>query len=466
MFVFPVDGRASQACEFWLPLHPKMEIKITYTNIWKIAYPMILGSLSNSLLNVVDTAFVGRLGSVALGAAAIGATYYLIFSLLCIGLASGAQIVIARRYGAKEYPSIGGVFVQNGYLMTLFGVGLLFFLEMLTPAILRPIIASDAIYAQTIVFTSYRSWGIVFVALYSVYSSFFIGISRTKVLSYATMLMTGVNIVLDYGLVFGNLHLPEMGIGGAGLASAIAELAAFLFIVAYTKVQVDARQYSLYHFTRWKWDLVLKNISLGYPIMFQYLMSLGSWFLFFVIIEKLGSDALAISNILRSLLLLFMMPVWGLSTTANTFTSNLLGQRKSSSIPFLLRRLVTIALVLVLLFAPFVFFAPQLLAQIYTNDAHLIHESSKIIWLVYITMFSFIPGVILNNTLSGTGDTKSAFVIELFSTLIYLAYTYLVAIYFGLPIVFIWGAEFIYWFFIGFFSYHRLKSRKWKLIQV
>jgi putative MATE family efflux protein len=427
---------------------------------------MILGSLSNSLLNVVDTAFVGRLGPVALGATAIGATYYLIFSLLCIGLASGAQIVTARRFGAKDYPSIGGVFVQNGYLMSLFGIGLMVLLELFTPAILRPIIASDSIYAQTIVFTSYRSWGILFVALYSVYSSFFIGISRTKVLSYATMIMTGVNILLDYGLVFGNWNMPQMGIGGAGLASAIAEFSAFVFIVIYTKFQVDTKQYPLYHFTRFKWDLILKNISLGYPIMFQYLMSLGSWFMFFIIIEKLGSDALAISNILRSLLLLFMMPVWGLSTTANTFTSNLLGQRKSSSIPILLRKLTTIALVLVLLFAPLVFFAPHLLAEIYTDDVHLIHESSKIIWVVYITMFTFIPGVILNNTLSGTGDTKSAFVIELFSTMIYLAYTYLVAIYFGLPIVFIWGAEFIYWFFIGFFSYHRLKSRKWKSIQV
>jgi putative MATE family efflux protein len=443
-----------------------MKLEITYKNIWNVAYPMILGSLSNSLLNVVDTAFVGRLGAVALGATAIGATYYLIFSLLCIGLASGAQIVIARRFGAKEYPAIGEVFIQNGYLMTLFGLGLLLLLEFSTPTILRAIISSDQIYTQTIAFTSYRSWGIVFVALYSIYSSFYIGISRTKVLSYAMMIMTGVNIVLDYGLVFGNLHMPNMGISGAALASAIAEFSSFLFIVIYTRYQVDAKQYKLYHFTRWKWNLVLKNISLGYPIMFQYLMSLGSWFMFFIIIEKLGSEALAVSNILRSLLLLFMMPVWGLSTTANTFTSNLLGQGKSSAIPLLLRKLLTIASVLVLLFAPFVFFAPQFLAQIYSDDSHLIAEASKIIWLVYLTMFTFIPGVILNNTLSGTGDTKSAFVIELISTMIYLFYAYLVAIYFGLPIVFIWGSELLYWMFIGFFSYHRLKSRKWKSINV
>ncbi len=161
-----------------------------------------------------------------------------------------------------------------------------------------------------------------------------------------------------------------------------------------------------------------------------------------------------------------MMPVWGLSTTANTFTSNLLGQNKSSSIPVLLQKLLTIAFVLVLLFAPFVIFVPKLLAQIYSDDPHLINEASKIIWLVYATMFTFVPGVILNNTLSGTGDTKSAFLIELVSTLIYLFYAYLVAIYLELPIIFIWGSELIYWMVIGYLSYLRLKSRKWKSIEV
>lgn len=443
-----------------------MKLEITYNNIWEIAYPMILGSLSNGLLNVVDTAFVGRLGAVALGASAIGATYYLIFSLLCIGLATGAQIVIARRFGAKEYSAIGAVFIQNGYLMSIFGIGLLAILELFTPEILRLIIASDDIYHQTIAFTSYRSWGIIFVALYSVYSSFYIGISRTKVLSYAMMIMTGVNILLDYGLVFGNLYMPNMGIGGAALASAIAEFSSFAFIILYTHFQVNHKQFQLYRFERWNWVLILKNISLGYPTMFQYLMSLGSWFMFFIIIEKLGSEALAVSNILRSLLLLFMMPIWGLATTANTYTSNLLGQNNPSLIPRLIKKLLVIAFGLVLLFAPFVLFTPSYLAQIYSDDLHLIGEASKIIWLVYATMFTFIPGVILNNALSGTGDTKSAFLIELLSTMVYLFYAYFVAIYLELPIIFIWGSELLYWMFIGYFSYRRLKSRKWKSIQV
>jgi Na+-driven multidrug efflux pump len=200
--------------------------------------------------------------------------------------------------------------------------------------------------------------------------------------------------------------------------------------------------------------------------MFQYLISLGSWFMFFIIIEKLGPQPLAVGNILRSLLLLFMMPVWGLSSTANTFTSNLLGQRKSSLMTLLIKRIITIAVLMVALFSPFVFFYPEVLAKIYSDDLVLINEASKTIWIVYLTMITFIPGVILNNSLSGTGDTKSAFIIEVFATIIYLSYTYLVALVFKLPSTYIWAAEMVYWSIIGLLSYYRLQSNKWRHIRV
>lgn len=443
-----------------------MKIQNTYSSIWKVAYPLILGSFANNLLNVIDTAFIGRLGAVSMGASAIGGTYYLIFSLVCIGLAAGAQIIISRRSGEQNQDKIGVVFNQNLYLMGSFGLILYLFLQFLSPTILRFIITSDEVYLQTVAFTSFRAWGILFVALNAVYTSFYVGISRTKVLSYSTALMTGINIVLDYGLIFGHLHLPEMGISGAALASSIAEFCTLIFVVIYTQINVDRKLYGLYQFKRWDNGVISKNIQLGFPIMFQYFFSLGSWFLFFIIIEKMGEQTLAVANILRGLLLLFMMPIWGLATTANTFTGNLLGQGKKWVIPLLLRQIITIGTLMALVFLPFVIFFPEWLAQIYSDDPVLIGLASKTIWIIYLTMITFIPGVIINNALSGTGDTKTAFYIEVGATIIYLTYSYLVALVFKLPINFIWAAEMIYWGIIGTLSFYRLKSGKWRKIQV
>ncbi len=74
-----------------------MKTQITYSDIWKIAYPIILGSIAQNLLNITDTAFLGRVGEVALGAGAIGGIYYLVVVML----AAGANLPAADCYVVK-----------------------------------------------------------------------------------------------------------------------------------------------------------------------------------------------------------------------------------------------------------------------------------------------------------------------------------------------------------------------------
>ncbi|MBU1370212.1 MAG: MATE family efflux transporter, partial [Bacteroidetes bacterium] len=76
-----------------------MNLNITYKRIWSIAYPIILGSVAQNFINVTDTAFLGRVGEIALGASAIGGMFYLIFIMLGLGFGTGAQIIISRRFG-------------------------------------------------------------------------------------------------------------------------------------------------------------------------------------------------------------------------------------------------------------------------------------------------------------------------------------------------------------------------------
>ncbi len=95
-------------------------------------------------------------------------------------------------------------------------------------------------------FIKYRSYGIFFAGINMLFNGFYIGIARTKVITWATLLMALVNIVLDYGLIFGNLGLPEMGIGGAGLASAIAEFSGTVFFIIFTLLKNWMGKNSIY----------------------------------------------------------------------------------------------------------------------------------------------------------------------------------------------------------------------------
>ncbi len=126
--------------------------------------------------------------------------------------------------------------------------------------------------------------------------------------------MAVVNIILDYALIFGNWggFPPEMGIKGAAIASVIAEAAAMAYLIINTQLRKHPLNFNLYQFKAWDKALFVRNYRLAAPpIMLQNFLSLGVWFVFFLFVEKLGEQALAISNIIRSIYIVLMIPIWG-----------------------------------------------------------------------------------------------------------------------------------------------------------
>ena len=80
--------------------------KYSNKDIWKIAYPILISLIMEQLIGMTDTAFLGRVGEVELGASAIAGVYYLAIFMLGFGFSIGAQILIARRNGEQNYHHI------------------------------------------------------------------------------------------------------------------------------------------------------------------------------------------------------------------------------------------------------------------------------------------------------------------------------------------------------------------------
>ena len=87
-----------------------------YTNkeIWNVSYPIFLGLLAQNIINVTDTAFLGRVGEVELGASAMGGLFYICVFTIAFGFSIGSQILIARRNGEGRYKDVGPVVIQGG----------------------------------------------------------------------------------------------------------------------------------------------------------------------------------------------------------------------------------------------------------------------------------------------------------------------------------------------------------------
>jgi putative MATE family efflux protein len=439
-----------------------LKTSVTYREIWLIAYPIIIGSVAQNLLNITDTAFLGRVGPIALGAGAIGGIFYLTSSMLAWGFGIGTQIIIARRRGEQSYSEIGRTFQHGFYFQLPLALLLFSLMQFFSSDLMKLIIRSEEVYRYTGEFIKYRSYGIFFASINMLFNGFYIGIARTKVITWATLLMALGNIVLDYGLIFGNLGLPEMGIGGAGLASAIAEFTGTVFFVLFTLLKLDGKKFNLYKLAKFDEVLYIRMIKVGLPVMLQNCISMASWLAFFLFIEKLGERALAVSNIIRSFYVILMIPMWGFGSATNTLVSNLIGRGKQEEVMSLVMKVVRLCALGVLVIVTIGSVFPGLALKIYTDDPELIALSLPALYVVNVAAIFLAVAFVFFSAVSGTGKTQVSFLIEMTVLFFYLVTAYILTEILRQEVYIAWMAEYLYAILLGGISYFYLKTGKWQ----
>jgi putative MATE family efflux protein len=439
-----------------------------YTNksILSLSYPIFLTLLAQSVVNVTDSAFLGRVGEVELGASALGGVFYFAIFVVGMGFATGAQILIGRRNGEKEFARVGEVFNQ-GVLFSLVLAGIVFGLAYwLTAPLLHLFIHSKEIYVATATYLDYRVFGFFFAFVNLMFRAFYVGIMRTKVLIISGFITMGFNVVLSYGLIFGHFGFSRMGIGGAALASVLAEAIAFLFFLFYTLVFVKIDVYRLFHFSTFHFQTVWKILDLSFFIMFQSFISISTWFLFFIFIEKMGERPLAVSNIIRSLYSLLGLPVITFGVAVSTIVSNLMGEGKVSEVLPMVRRVIKLSLLFMFPVILITALLPRMWAAIYTNDIGLITATVPSLHVFCLIMLVFAVGNILFNAVSGTGNTRMALLFEVMVMGAYLTYIYLVNFVFHASVAIAWLSEIVYWVGLGLCSFWYLKRGNWRAKQI
>lgn len=439
-------------------------LKAMYSNkkIYQVTYPIFLTLIAQNVINVTDTAFLGRVSEVALGASAIGGVFYIAIYFIGFGFSQGAQILIARRNGEKNYAAIGPIF-NNALIFNFFLATTFFTISYFSiPDLMRIMVSSDHVYEASVEFLNWRIYGFFFSFLNVVFRAFFVGITRTKVLTVSAVITAITNVVLDYLLIFGKLGFPEMGIAGAAIASSIAELTTLVYLIIVTLRQKDTHLFNLFKIEKIDLQVIGKILNLSIFIMFQYFISISTWFLFFIFVERMGERPLAITNIGRSLYILLMIPGSALSTTVNTLVSNMIGEgHKEQVIPFVMKaiKMVLVVLIPIMLFT---FIFPGLFTRIYTNNFELIAASIPTIRVISVAMLFCGVGSIIFNSISGTGNTRSAFVFEMITLFFYMAYVYVAAVVFHADVEILWLSEFVYWIVIGSLGYWYLLKGNWR----
>lgn len=406
-----------------------------YTNkeIWRVTYPIFLGLLAQNVINVTDTAFLGRVGEVALGAAAMGGLLYICVYTIAFGFSVGSQILIARRNGEGNYRAVGPIMWQGTAFSFGMAVCLLILMYFSAAPLIRLLITSGSIYGATYEFFTWRIWGFLFAFVNVMFRGLYIGITRTKVLTMNAVVMALVNVVLDYALVFGELGLPEMGVRGAALASVIAEASSLIFFLLYTYYKVDLKKYGLNRFGQFDLSMVLRILRISCFTMVQYFLAMAIWFVFFMALERLGQRQLAVANIVRSVYVVLLIPVQALSTTANTLVSNLIGAGGSSGVVTLLHKISRMSFLIMVVCVGLCVAFPGSILSVYTNEEALLVESVSALYVVCGAMLIASLANVYFNGISGTGNTQAALVLEVFVQVFYALYIIVVGMVIQAP---------------------------------
>jgi putative MATE family efflux protein len=439
---------------------------ISYKNIWKIALPIIISGVAQNVVTVTDTMFLGRLGNVELGAAGNAGILYFLLVLTGMGFTTGAQIIIGRRNGEQNFTQIGKVFDHCIYFIIPLSILLFVFIKLFSPSLLESITQSKSILAAATDFLSYRIYGLFFAFLLGAFVAFYVGTTKTRILIYVTLIMMIVNVFLDYALIFGNFGFPKMGVKGAALASVISEICALGFLIIFTLKKIDLNKYNLFNFSKFDIEILKRITKVGGPMMLQNFLSISSWFIFFIIIEKIGERELAISHIIRSIYMVLMIPLFGFSSATNTLVSNLIGQGNKHLVLTLVKRVTFLSLGCTSFALLFNLFLPTQIIGFYTSDASLIQETIKTLNIISGTMFSFAIAFIFFNGVSGTGNTQIALLIEFITISIYLVATYYIAIVLHSSLPIVWCSEFIYFCLLGIMSFGYLKWGNWGKVNI
>lgn len=438
-----------------------MKLDISYREIWRVAYPIILGSVAQNILNITDTAFLGRVGEIALGGGVLGGLLYHVLLMLGWGMAMGGQIIVARRVGEGANEAVGRVVEHLLFTLGAFAILIMLFAHALHPAFFSIAVRSNLVCDSASSFFGYRLFGLPFAFLTYSLNAFLIGITRTKVITLTSFITVFVNIVLDYGLIFGNFGLPQMGVRGAALASVIAEIAGATFLLVYIS-RMNVSKYKLFNFSSFSKKLLKSILDISWPLMLQFSLSIFVWFVFFLIIEKMGETPLAVSNIVRSIYIILMIPIWGFASATNSFVSQHIGKGKSDQVVKLVVKVMVITLASVLVLSALILLLGDSIIKIYTNDEHIINATLPVIRVIAIAALTMASAFISFNGVSGTGSTKVSFAIEVFTLTFYLGWAYLIAIILAKSLSLVWTSEVLYGILVTVISIIYLRTGRWK----
>jgi len=377
-----------------------------------LAAPVVLANIAQTLMGLVDTLMVARLGTAAIAAVGVST---LLFSAVATSLKSldvAVQTFIARRDGQGRSRETGAV-LGTGLVMVLAAGVVAMALGLRWPGFGIGLVSADAEVVE--LGTGYFFWraaGLLPFLVFVLIRAAFDGLGRTGVGMVVGVGMNLLNVVLNWMLIFGKLGAPALGVRGAALASSLAALAAMLAILPLALGPQMHRRYGWFARGAVRRDLVRPLLRVGLPPALQAAGLIGGLVVFYGILGHISTVAVAAGNIVMRTASLAIMPAIGVGVAVQTLVSRCLGARDARGAwRYGLAGVALAAGVMSVLGLPFVLLPEQVMRAFDPSPA-VLDAGRGILRITALVQILAAAGLTFAGVLRGAGDTTRVLVVD------------------------------------------------------
>ncbi|MBN1355643.1 MATE family efflux transporter [bacterium] len=382
--------------------------------IWIIALPQIVTNLTQTLFNIVDMFWVGRLGSESIAALSIAGTLMMVLFMVIMGVGIGASAMVARAFGARDYAGVDRITANALTLALLLSI----------PVAIGGIAYSERLFGlmgaeQTVVKTGSSYLNILFASSAFIFLTFVINavmqgtgdaVTPMKVMTFALL----INALVDPCLIFGLGPFPRLGIDGAAWATVFSRATACLIFLYYLKSGKIRLRLRLMHLSP-DWSIIGRILKLGFPASIQLSLRGFMGIVLMGLVTAFGTSAVAAYGIGHRLFMLALFPGFGFGVAAASLVGQNLGAGKPErSWKSAYTTVYYYFLFLLCVSACFLMF-PVSLISIFDTSPEVVTTGAVMLRIIAVSMPFLSLSIVLNRSLGGAGDTVSPMIITLIS---------------------------------------------------
>lgn len=383
--------------------HPKNEI--TEGIIWKqlllFFFPIVFGTFFQQLYNTIDTVIVGQfVGTTAL--ASVGGSAAQIINLVVgffTGLSSGAAVIIAQFFGARDERSVRES-LHTAYAFSIIGSILISILGLsLTPSFLKWMNTPEELMADSILYLQIYFAGILFIFIFNIGSSILRAVGDSRHPLYYLIICCFINIGLDllFVIVF------HMGVAGVAYATLFSQVVSAILVTCKLMRSTGILTLRLKEIRLYK-NVLRSQLTIGVPTGIQSIMYNISNVIIQAALNTFGTDTVAAWSAYGKLDALFWMILSAIGISITTFVGQNYGARKYNRVRKSVRICLGMSIFISIGMSIFLLLARKPLFSLFTQDPSVVQIGSEMLALITPCYFFYVFIEVLSGALRGMGD--------------------------------------------------------------